>query len=141
MTSIIEAVQTYVKTYSSLVSGAPVWVDLLEPNPTSYSIVALPGARTVETYLDSSKKMEFPFAFQSMESTADDPARLSNIGFYEFFADWLDYQTEAGTLPTLGTGKTAEKIEATIGGYLAEQGESQTGIYSITCKLTYLKDA
>jgi hypothetical protein len=141
MTTTIEAIQTYIETYAGLESGAPVWVDMLGKEPTGYAIVASPGQRVIETYLNGSKLMEFPFIFQMVESTMDDPARLANIGFFEAFAEWLDSQTEAGTLPTLASGKTAESIEATIGGYLAETSESGTGIYQITCKLTYTQDA
>jgi hypothetical protein len=135
--SIIASLQTYIKTYSGLKSGAPVWVDYLGPGFTEYSIVPLPGARIVESYIDGSSLREFPFAFQSMESTADDLTRIESAGFYEAFADWMEAQTNAGTLPTLGTKQTATAIEAVIGGSLFEQGESQTGIYQIQCKLTY----
>ncbi|MEN6300822.1 MAG: chloramphenicol resistance protein, partial [Anaerolineaceae bacterium] len=55
----------------------------------------------------------------------------------EEFADWLESQTAAGVLPTPGTKKTAESIEATGWGYLFEQGDSDTGIYQIQCKLVY----
>jgi len=135
--SLISAVQAYLKTYSSLKSGAPVWVDNLGPSATEYSVVALPGQRIIETYLDGTTIREFPFAFQSMESTADDPERLAIIGFYEAFANWLEAQPAVGVLPSLGVKQTAEKIEATVGGYLMQQGESGTGVYQISCKLTY----
>jgi len=141
VTTIIDAVQTYLKTYSGLASGAPVWVDFLGQSPTEYGIIPLPGARIVETYIDGSSIREFPFAFQSTESTADDLERFENNGFYETFADWLESQTLAGALPTMESGKTAEKIEALGWGFLFQQGESQTGIYQIQCKLTYKQNA
>lgn len=135
--TVLSAIQTYIKTYGSLVSNAPVLIDFLDAEPTKYSIVSLPGTRIIERYLDDSSLREFPFAFQSMESTADDAERLGNNEFYEAFADWLETQTAAGILPTLGTGKTAEKIEAVNAGYLFEQGESGTAIYQVTCRLEY----
>jgi hypothetical protein len=135
--SVIEAIKTYLKTYTGLETGAPVWVDYLGPAPTGYAIISLAGTKTVDTDILGNKTQEFPFAFQSMESTADELARLENSGFYEAFSDWLESQTEAGSLPTLGTKKTAESIEAVGWGYLYEQGESTTGIYQIMCKLTY----
>lgn len=137
MSSVISAVQTYLKTCTELKSGAPVWVNHLNATPTEYAIVPLPGAKKVEEYLDGSSLREFPFAFQIVESTADDAARLDNVAFAETFADWLEEQTEAGNLPTLDSGKTAMSIEATIWGHLYEQGTSETGIYQISCKLTY----
>ena len=135
--SIISAVQTYIKTYTELEANAPVWVDYLGKEPTQYGISPLPGARIIETYLDRSTLREFPFAFEAAVSNADDAIRLENLGFFEAFAHWLDTQSEAGTLPSLGTGKTAEKIEALGWGYPFDENESGTSVYQIQCKLTY----
>ena len=135
--SIISAIQTYIKDYTSLKSGAPVWVDYLGSEPTEYSIVPLPGGRIIEEYINGNSLRSYPFAFQSMESTADDLERLGTQGFFEAFADWLEQQTESGDLPTLGAGQTAESIETTGWGYLFQQGESQTGVYQIQCLLVY----
>jgi len=112
-------------------------VDYLGQNPTEYSIVPLAGARIIEKYLDGGSLREFPFAFQAMLYTADDATRLENNGFFEAFSDWLDSQTEAGTLPTLASGKTPIKIEALGWGYLFQEGESGTGIYNVQCRLEY----
>lgn len=139
--SIIESVQTYIKTYTSLKSGAPVWVDYMGANPTEYSIVPLPGARIIESYITGGSLRSYPFAFQSMESTADDLERLGTQGFFEAFADWLEQQTENEILPTLGAGQTAESIESTGWGYLFQQGESDTGVYQIQCLLTFKQEA
>ena len=135
--SIISAVQTYIKTYTELEANAPVWIDYLGKEPTQYGISPLPGARIIETYLDRSTLREFPFAFEAAVSNADDAIRLENLGFFEAFAHWLDTQSEAGTLPSLGTGKTAEKIEALGWGYPFDENESGTSVYQIQCKLTY----
>ena len=135
--SLIASVRDYIKEYSELVDNAPVWVNFLGVSPTEYSIVALPGAGTVETYLDGSTLESFPFAFQSVESTADNAERLANLGFFQAFKEWLSSQTENELFPTLDAGKTPEKIEAVDGGVLLEQGESGTGIYSVTCQLLY----
>jgi len=137
--SIISALKTYIATYAGLTTGAPLWADNLSAGALGYSVNSLPGTKRVETYIDSNQhfQAEYPFAFQVMASTADDPNRISNLGFFEAFSDWLDSQSEAGTLPTLGAKQTAEKIEAVIGGYLMEQGPSDTAVYQISCKLTY----
>jgi hypothetical protein len=135
--TLISAVRTYILTYSGLATGAPVLVDFLGQTPTQYAIVPLPGARIVERYIDGGTVREFPFAIQSMESTADDLERIENSGFYEALAAWFETQTEAGTLPILGTGKTATDIEALGWAYLFEQGDSATGVYQIQAKLTY----
>lgn len=139
--SLISAIQTYIKTYTGLTANSPVWVNYLNDRPTAYSIVPQPGGRILEAYIDGSSWREFPFAFQIVKSTADDAARLDNIGFAESFADWLDAQTKAGTLPTLATGKTPYSIEAASWGFLFEQGDSGTGIYQISCRLVYEQTA
>jgi hypothetical protein len=135
--SIISALQIYLKTYSSIPAAVPVMVDYLSIIPAGYAIIPLAGNKIVESYVDGSSLREFPFAFQSMQSTADDLARLENNGFFEAFSDWLDSQTAAGTLPTLATGRTPVEISAIGWGYLYQQGESDTGVYQVQCKLIY----
>lgn len=138
--SIINSVRSYLATYTGLKTGAPLWVDFLGNNPSEYAVIPLAGSKVIESYINGSSQREFPFAFQSMESTADDLERLENSGFFETFADWLETQTTAGTLPTLGAGQTSELIEATGWGYLYEQGNSDTGVYQIQCRLVYDQD-
>ncbi|MBK8467732.1 MAG: hypothetical protein IPL32_18110 [Chloracidobacterium sp.] len=134
--SIISAVRDYLLTYGEM-SGALIHVDALGKEPIEYAVIPVPGARTVEEYLDGKKKREFPFLIQSVFSTADEAERLENSGFYESLADWFEAQTAAGNFPNLGTGKIAESIESVSWAFLYEQGESATGIYQITCKLIY----
>ncbi|MBV5322617.1 MAG: hypothetical protein JZU60_02130 [Ilumatobacteraceae bacterium] len=135
--SIISSVKTYLATYTGLATGAPLWVDHLGSTPTEYAVVPLAGSRIAERYIDGGSSREFPFAFQSMESTADELERLENSGFYEAFADWLESQSLVGTLPTLGAKQTATDIQALGWAYIYEQGQSSTGVYQIQCKLTY----
>lgn len=135
--SLISVVRDYIETYTGLAEDAPVWVEYLGSDPIQYAILPLAGDRVLEEYINGTSLRSWPFAFRSMESTADDLARLENNGFYEAFAEWLDEQTDAGELPTLENGKTAEAIEATGWGFLYEQGESDTGIYQVQCRLIY----
>jgi hypothetical protein len=132
--SAIESVKTFIATYTD---DDPLNVDYLGTVIPGYSIVSLPGGGWIEKYVSGGGVKEFTFAIQSQASTADELERLDNIGFFETFSKWLDSQTAAGTLPTLGTGETADKIEATGAGFLYEQGVSDTGIYQITCRLEY----
>lgn len=138
--TIISAIKSYLENYSGLASGAPVWVDYLGPTPTEYVIVPIPGSRIIQEYISGKTIREFTFAFQSVESTADELERLESLGFFEAFADWLEHQSEVGDLPSLGANQEAENLEATGWGYLFQQGESQTGIYQIQCRLTYEQD-
>ena len=141
MTSRISAVKAYFQTYiTANDSGKPLWVNYLEAEPVSYSIVPIGGNRKVSTYIHgNSGEREFVFAFQSGRFTADDAERVGNIEFFESLAEWLDDQTEQNNLPTMPSGFNALGIEALGDGYLFEQGESTTGVYQIQCRLEYSK--
>jgi hypothetical protein len=139
--TIIQSLKDYLATYSGLESGAPIWVNYLRATPGDYAIIPLPGARKIEEYLDNSSLREYPFALQKSISTADELERLTTTGFFEAFAEWLDTQSLADTFPTLATGKTPEKIEAVTWGSLFEQGDSDTGVYQIQCRLEYFQTA
>jgi hypothetical protein len=135
--TVISAIQDYIKGYTELDKDAPVWVNYLSDSPVEYSIVPIPGEQIIAEYVTGKTSREFPFALQSMESTADEVARLESLGFYEEFAEWLRSQSEAGYFPEMDEGQSPFKIYATGWGMLFEQGQSQTGIYQIQCKLEY----
>jgi hypothetical protein len=139
--TIIGAIQTYIKTYAGLPTGAPVWIDFMGGTAPEYAIITQPGSRTLETYIDGSKLRAYSFAFQATVQTEADAKRLEASGFFEAFAAWLDAQTEAGVLPTLGTGKTAESVKSQTWGFLFEQGPSGTGLMQIQCQLEYTEAA
>jgi len=137
----LSAIRDYIKAYDQLAEGSPVWVNYLGENPIEYAIISLPGERVIEAYVNGDAVMAYPFVFQSAESTTDNLERLETMGFYEAFADWLDTQTEAEDFPTLASGLTPVAIEALGWAYLYKQGESETGVYQIQCRLVYEKEA
>lgn len=139
--TLIESVRTYLLTYNGLEDNAAFLVDVLGKEPTQYSLVPLPGATILETYINGSTLRQFSFALQSMEYTADDPTRIVNYAFYEAFSDWIETQNEARNFPTLSAGKTPESIEVLGQPILFEFGESGTGIYQIQCRLVYKQNA
>jgi hypothetical protein len=138
--SLIVSVKTYLTGYSGLEDGAPLWVDYLGSEPTGYAIIPLPGTKIIEKYLDGGSLREFPFAFQSMELTADEAERLENNGFFEALSDWFEDQSALGDLPALGEGKSPRRIEALGWAFVYETSESETAVYRIQCKLTYEQD-
>lgn len=139
--SLISSVRTYLLTCPHLTAGAGLLIDTVSNVPTQYGLFVLPGNPIVESYVDGSSLRQFQFALQSVEYLSDDAARQAAIEFYETFAEWLEDQSNAGVLPTLAAGKTAESIEATQSGFLFEFGESGTGVYQIQCRMTYTQDA
>lgn len=143
--SVLSAIKTFIEAYSGLEEDAPVWVNFLRSAPGDYSIVPIEGTRIVSQYIHgrNTGQREYIFALQSSRFTADDIERIGNEEFFEAFADWLDVQTDSGNLPdldTVNTDKTPIAIEATGFGYLWSQGESETGVYQILCKLEYVQE-
>jgi hypothetical protein len=139
--TILESVRTFLLTYSGLADDAGFLVEQLSGEPTQYALVPLSGNPIIETYINGASLRQFPFAVQSLESTADDLARIAASGFYEALSEWLESQNADGVLPTLDTGKTAESIEPIGLPILLEFGESGTGVYQLQCRLTYEQDA
>jgi hypothetical protein len=138
---MISAVKTYLASYTGLKSGAPIFIDQLDPKNPNYAIISLAGDRVLERYLDGSSVRQFVFAVRSMESTADELERIETSGFYEALADWFESQTDLGVLPTLASGKTCTALRAEGWAYLYETSQSSTGIYQIQCILEYEQEA
>jgi hypothetical protein len=135
--TIITALKTFMLTYPSLASGAALGVDFLGPDKVAYSITPTAGDKVLESYIDGGSLRSFPFSLQSVESTADELARIDAIGFYEALGAWFESQTLAGVLPDLGVGKSAWLIETTGWGYLHQQENPSTGVYQVQCRLVY----
>lgn len=136
--SLISGIQAFIRDYTGLATDAIVSVDQLGASVSAeYAVVPLPGARVIEGYINGGSLREYPFALQSKEYTADELTRLATSEFFEGFADWLEAQTAAGTLPSLGSGQTATLIEATGWAHLYQIGQSDVGIYQIMCRLEY----
>lgn len=138
--SIIVALRDFVAGCEHLQPTAPLYVDLIGGD-VSYAIVPLPNSKVIETYLNGGTLREYTFAFQFCNLTADDAIRIENSAFNEKFSEWLDAQTLDGDLPILPTGATSEAVEATQNGFLYQQGESESAIYQINCRLIYEQSA
>jgi hypothetical protein len=139
--SFLSAIKDYLKTNPNIASQTPIWVDFMGEKASEITIIQLPGNKVLESYINGDSRRVFPFAIQSMESTADELQRIQNSGFYEDLSDWLESQDELKVYPVLDAGKTAERIETMGWGYLVQQGNSQTGIYQISCRLIYYQEA
>lgn len=137
--SMLSVIKAYIKTNPNIESSVPVWVDFMGSEPDQISIIPIPGSRVIEDYINGDSMRAFPFAIQSVESTADELERLQNSGFYEELSEWFETQTFSGVLPTLEDDKVAESIETMGWAYLFAQGESQTGVYQIQCRLVYFQ--
>lgn len=143
MTTIIAALQGWMGELPQLAPESPLFVDHVDSTGRlpQYAIVPLPGTTIVERYVDGSSARQYLFALQLAAPTADDQARLANSGFREEIADEFERRTVDGDLPDLGEHRVAEALEAVDGGFLLEQGESDSAIYQITCRLEYYQEA
>ncbi len=138
---IVDALKSYLKTYSGIGSSGVVMVDFLSGQPTEYAISPQPGPVIVRECIDGRSERQFAFALQMMAYTADDAARIANNGFLEAVATWFESQTKAGTFPTLNSNQHPTKMEATTQPFLFQAGESGASVYQMTCVLLYDQDA
>lgn len=139
---IIDSIRTFIGTcpYLQRINGAiEVNVDFLPNDITTYSIEEVPIEPIVKKYIDGSTERQYAFIFASRESYgADVLQNISNSGFYEDFAEWLEQETLKGNLPILDEGKESLKIEATTTGD-AFQMDVDKARYQIQCKLVYFQ--
>ena len=137
--SIIESVREFIAGCPYLDEYAALLVDRLEGEVDSYSIELVPCDPVVKRYVSGQTMRRYEFHLASTEAyTIDVLDQISNSAFYEHFAAWLEQCSRSRTLPDLGAGRLAMKIEALTPGYLATTNES-TARYVIQCRLTYMQ--
>ena len=136
---IIEAVREWIEACPLRDKTEPVLVDFLGEEAISYSIQPLPGTRIVKQYTDGGSMRAFSFAFEMQEVTETDISRISNSGFCEQFADYMENATKTGDLPELGDGKRAVSISSGSWGAMIAQ-DAKTGTYQTICTLKYYQE-
>lgn len=112
-------------------------LNVLEENPTMYSIEETPADPIVKRYANGDSVRRYVFSVCSRELYG--PAENEKTAeFYEKFSDWLEECTLAGKLPAL-TGKLQSKsIRATTNGYLYDNQGTKCQ-YRIQCQFIYYK--
>lgn len=136
---IIESVKKYIESCPLLEGFKRLCVDYLPETTDTYSIEGIPAQTVIRSYVDGSTERQFVFVFAARLFYSEEIRNnIENSGFYEAFADWLEEQSEAGSLPELPNGKTASKIEAMSSGYLFDiSGDLSNARYQIQCRLIY----
>ena len=138
--TIIEAVRDWLKTCPSL-TGERLNVDFLPEEAVAYSVDVTPANPVVKSYIDGGSLRQFLFVFATRAWYGDHVRQqLDNLGLFEGFADWVDAQNRARTIPDLGEGRRAKKLEVTTSGYVFAPG-TDTARYQIQCRLLYEQDA
>jgi hypothetical protein len=140
MTSIIESLRTWFAACPLLKDGL-LNVEFLGADAIEYTISAdQPSNPILRRYTDGSSVRQFPFVFASRESYgADTLQNIANSGFYEELSLWVEQQSEAGNLPDLGDGRTAQSIDVLSNGFPLDTGDS-TARYQITLNLVFIQN-
>lgn len=138
--TIIAALQDFFYN-CPLMDGKKINVDYLpeshKRSGIQYSIDTTPATEIIKRHINGATTRQYLFVLRSVNPYSSDTLQaIANCGFYEALSDWLDAQTNAGTLPVLPRGKTAQTIEAQTTGYLFTTS-ADSGKYQIQCRLTY----
>ena len=112
-------------------------VNYLGAEPVEYAIIEAPTTPVLQSYLDGSSIRQRAVAITAVKDYSSDLLQqLAETGFWEAFAQWVETQNEAETLPDLGNGKTSLVVEVSATHYLL-QTTAQTARYQIQLLLTY----
>lgn len=137
--TIIEALRGWLRTYEPLSTGR-LAVDFLPKQAQTYSVDSVPCKEEVKRYLDGSSIRQFLFELSSREFKGEDIGQnVDNLAFYEAFSAWVLCQDRARSLPDLGEGRTARKIEVTTSGYPFHADDQGTARYQIQLRLEYFQ--
>ena len=138
---IIDSIRKFIRTcpYLQEFDGAvKVNVDYLGEESTAYSIEETPCEPIIKKYVDGSSIRQFEFIFCSRESYGPDVLQnISNCGFYEDFANWIEEENAKNNLPILD-GKECRSIECLTTGY-AFQTDVDKARYQIQMRITYFQ--
>lgn len=138
---IIDSIRKFIRTcpYLQEFNGAvKVNVDYLGDESTMYSIEETPCESIIKKYVDGSSIRQFEFIFCSRESYGPDVLNnISNSGFYEDFANWIEEENIKGNLPDLND-KECRTIECLTTGY-AFQTDVDKARYQIQMRITYFQ--
>lgn len=136
----VESIQTFIATFLEEAGAQDkyIGVDWLPTEPGSYSIDIVPTENIVKRYTcgDTIRQCVFVFALRGYYSE-DALQNISNIGFFEDFAAWLERCSRSRLLPALDGNRQAQQIEALNVGYLMSDDNDGAGRYQIQCRLTY----
>lgn len=136
--SMLQAVKDYLILFPLLQDDALFQSDHSTGSEVQYSILQLPGTKVLEEDLAGNLYCQYPFAFQSIESTMDELQRFANADFYDQLDEWLKEQNEAEIFPVLEENQTPEKVETLGWGYLIQE-QTGTGVYQVQCRLLYIQ--
>lgn len=136
MNSVLQAFADWLRG-CPLLADQRLNVNYLGAEPVEYAIIEAPTTPVLQSYLDGSTIRQRAVAITAVKDYSSDLLQqLAETGFWEAFAQWVETQNEAETLPDLGDGKTSLAVEVSATHYLL-QTTAQTARYQIQLLLTY----
>lgn len=136
MSSVLQAIADWLRG-CPLLADQRLNVNYLGAEPVEYAIIEAPTTPVLQSYLDGSSIRQRAVAITAVKDYSSDLLQqLAETGFWEAFAQWVETQNEAETLPDLGDGKTSLAVEVSATHYLL-QTTAQTARYQIQLLLTY----
>lgn len=136
MNSVLQAIADWLRG-CPLLADQRLNVNYLGAEPVEYAIIEAPTTPVLQSYLDGSSIRQRAVAITAVKDYSPDLLQqLAETGFWEAFAQWVEAQNEAETLPDLGDGKTSLVVEVSATHYLL-QTTAQTARYQIQLLLTY----
>lgn len=142
---IIQAIRNFIKScpYLQEFEGTEgvikVNVDYLEATGTVYSIEEVPVDPILKKYVNGDSIRQFQFIFASREPFGSDVLQnISNSGFYEDFANWIEEQNNNDSFPVLGDGYESQEIKVLSPGYAFAVSVDKAR-YQIELRLKYYK--
>ncbi len=108
--------------------------NMLSNDINSYSLDLVPGGTTIEKWITGSEIHQSIYSLRSrMAYSQDVMNNLSNVGFFERFADIIESNNKNGVLPDI---KGIEKIECLTCGSMTD-ATTNTCSFDIQLKITY----
>lgn len=136
MNSVLQAFADWLRG-CPLLADQRLNVNYLGAEPVEYAIIEAPTTPVLQSYLDGSSIRRRAVAITAVKDYSSDLLQqLAETGFWEAFAQWVETQNEAETLPDLGDDKTSLAVEVSATHYLL-QTTAQTARYQIQLLLTY----
>ncbi len=113
-------------------------VDYLGSEPTEYSIQRISRDEVLKRYADGGalKKFVFTFCSRTKKGTVSDNIEIA--AFYEKISNWIAKKNDAGFLPALPDGKTAQSLRVSKAAAI-EDTVDDCAKYSMECTLIYFE--
>lgn len=138
--TIISALWEFLHTCPLIEDGSPITVDCMPMDENAFTLASRSGNPIMKMYTDGSSIRQYPFAVWYRGARGTIQEGIVASGKCELISKWLEQQSNAGTLPELPGGLTAQLIQASDTGKLYTL-EPDVYVYEVPCRLQYQQEA